>query len=64
MKVKDPHFILEKIRKYLDEDIKPSRYRSVVEIGSWKYMETSMDERIDEACAPDYDDSGWADFRL
>ena len=48
MKVKDPHFILEKIRKYLDEDIKPSRYRSVVEIGSWKYMETSMDERIDE----------------
>lgn len=64
MKVKDPHFILEKIRKYLDEDIRPSRYRRVVELESWKYLETSMDDRIDTAYAPDYDDSSWADFRL
>ena len=64
MKVKDPHFILEKIRKYLDEDIIPSRYRKVVDIENWKYFETSMDERVDDAYAVDYDDSGWADFRL
>lgn len=28
MKVNDPYFILEKIRKYLDEDIRPTRYRN------------------------------------
>lgn len=27
MKVKDPHFILEKIEKYIQEDIRPSRVR-------------------------------------
>lgn len=64
MKVKDPHFILEKIRKYLDEDIIPSRYREVMDIESWKYYETSMDDKINDAWAVDYDDSGWADFRL
>lgn len=25
MKVKDPHFVLEKIEKYIGEDIRPSR---------------------------------------
>lgn len=64
MKVKDPHFILEKIRKYLDEDIRPSRYRDVMEIENWKYYETSMEERIDDAYLPDYDDSAFQDFKL
>lgn len=64
MKVKDPNFILEKIRKYLDEDIKPSRYRNVMELENWKYFETSMDDRIDTAYTPDYDDGNWEDFRL
>lgn len=64
MKVKDPHFILEKIRKYLDEDIRPSRYRDVMEIENWKYCETSMEERIDDAYLPDYDDSAFQDFKL
>lgn len=64
MKVKDPHFVLEKIRKYINEDIVPTRYREYVEIENWKYMETSMDENINDAYPVDYDDSSWADFRL
>lgn len=64
MKVKDPNFILEKIQKYIDEDIRPSRVRTAVDIDSWKYFETSMDERIDDAYLPDYDDSGWQEFKL
>ena len=64
MKVQDPHFILEKIRKYLDEDIRPTRYREIVELEEWKYFETDMDDRVDDAYLPEYDDSGWADFRL
>lgn len=64
MKVKDPHFILEKLRKYLDEDIRPSRYRNAIELENWKYIETSMDERIEDAYLPEYEDSGWKDFRL
>ncbi|WP_044295753.1 alpha-mannosidase [Robinsoniella peoriensis] len=64
MKVKDPHFILEKIRKYIDEDIWPTRYRDVVELDEWKYIEHHMDNRINDACDINYDDSGWQDFRL
>lgn len=64
MKVKDPHFVLEKIEKYIDEDIRPSRIRKAVDLEQWKYFETSMDERIDDAWQVDYDDSGWKDFRL
>lgn len=64
MKVKDPHFVLEKIQKYIDEDIRPSRIRGAVDIEPWKYYETDMDDRIDDAWKPDYDDSGWQDFRL
>ena len=64
MKVKDPHFVLEKIEKYIDEDIRPSRIREAVDIENWKYFETSMDDRIDDAWKPGYDDSAWQDFRL
>ncbi len=64
MKVKDPHFIIEKIRKYIDEDIWPARYREVVELDEWKYIEHPMDDRIDDAFNMGYDDSGWQDFRL
>lgn len=64
MKVKDPHFVLEKIEKYIDEDIRPSRVREAVELENWKYLETSMEERVDDAWKTDYDDSGWQDFRL
>lgn len=64
MKVKDPHFILEKIEKYINEDIRPSRIRESVKLESWKYLETSMDDKIDDAGAADYDDSGWQEFKL
>ena len=64
MKAKDPHFILEKIEKYIAEDIRPSRVRKSVTINEWKYIETSMDDRIDDAWAVDYDDSDWANFKL
>lgn len=64
MKVKDPNFVLEKIEKYIDEDIRPSRVLAAVDLEDWKYFETSMDERIDDAYQVDYDDSGWQDFKL
>lgn len=64
MKVKDPNFVLEKIEKYIAEDIRPSRVRAAVDLEEWKYFETSMDERINDAYPVDYDDSGWQDFRL
>lgn len=64
VKVNDPYFILEKIRKYLDEDIRPTRYREAVNLETWKYFETSMEDRIEDAYTIDYNDSGWADFRL
>lgn len=64
MKVKDPHFILEKIEKYVTEDIRPSRVRESVSIENWKYMETDMENRVDDAYPVDYDDSQWQDFKL
>lgn len=64
MKVKDPHFILEKIEKYIQEDIRPSRVRAAVDLENWKYYETSMEEKMDTACAADFDDSAWQDFKL
>ena len=62
MKVKDPHFILEKIEKYIQEDIRPSRIRAAVDLENWKYYETSMEEKTDTACAADFDDSAWQDL--
>ena len=64
MKVKDPYFILEKIEKYLAEDIRPSRIKESICIENWKYKETDMDNRIDDAYPIDYDDSKWQDFKL
>lgn len=64
MKVKDPHFKLERIRKYIDEDIFGSRMREYIELLEWKYMETTMEDKINDAYAVDYDDSKWADFKL
>jgi len=64
MKVKDPYFVLEKIEKYIDEDIRPSRVLAAVDLEDWKYFETSMDERIDDAYQVDYDDSSWQDFKI
>lgn len=64
MKVTDPRFQLERIRKYIDEDIFPTRIRASVRMTDWKYTESSMEEKINDAWAPDYDDSSWADFRL
>lgn len=64
MKVKDPHFVLDKIRIYIDGDIKKSRCREEIELSVWKYFETSFEEKIDDAYAKDYDDSSWKEFRL
>lgn len=64
MKVKDPHFILEKIEKYISEDIRPSRVRNRVSIDHWKYMETSMEDKLNDAYPVSYDDSSWKDFQL
>lgn len=35
-----------------------------MDIESWKYFETSMDEKKDDAFTPGYDDGSWADFKL
>ena len=64
MKVQDPHFILEKIEKYVNEDVRPSRVRHSISIDEWKYIETSMEDSIDDAWAIDYDNSTWSDFKL
>lgn len=64
MKVKDPYFVLEKIAKYIEEDIRPTRIRKRIPIRTWRYLETSMEERVDDAYRTDYDDSGWKAFQL
>lgn len=64
MKVKDPHFILEKIAKYVEEDIRPTRVREALTLTNWKMLETSMEDRTDDAYTIEYDDSGWRDFAL
>lgn len=64
MKVKDPYFKLERVRKYIDEDIFPSRVRDFILIEDWKYTQASMEDKINDAYAPDYDDSSWSDFHL
>ena len=64
MKVRDPYFKLEKIRKYIDEDIVQTRIRDEILLNDWKYKETFMDDKINDAFTPDYDDSEWADFEL
>ena len=32
MKVKDPYFVLEKIEKYISEDIRPTRVRESIKL--------------------------------
>ena len=64
MKVKDPYFVLEKIEKYISEDIRPTRVRESIKLNHWKYMETGMDDRINDAYGMEYDDSSWQDFKL
>lgn len=64
MKVRDPYFKLEKIRKYIDEDIYSTRIRDSIKLEKWKYFETSMEDKIEDAYDPDYDDSNWSDFKL
>lgn len=64
MKVRDPHFRLERIRKYVNEDIFPARIREKMDVTSWKYVEHSMEEKLNDAGAGDYDDSSWQDFKL
>ncbi len=64
MKVKDPYFKLERIRKYCNEDIYATRVRDIIELTDWKYLETPMESKIDDAYRPDYDDSDWMDFKL
>ena len=53
MKVTDPRFQLERIRKYIDEDIFPTRIRASVRMTDWKYTESSMEKKINDAGAPD-----------
>lgn len=64
MKVKDPHFILERAEKYINEDIRKSRVRQSITLDNWKYNEKDMDERINDAFTNDYDDSSWSEFHL
>lgn len=64
MKVRDPHFRLERIRKYIDEDIFPARVVEKKEITNWKYTEHTMEEKLNDAGAIDYPDDSWADFEL
>lgn len=62
MKVSELFFMLEKILKYLDEDVFPVWRRYIVLLERWKYVETSIEERLDDTFAPDYDESAWANF--
>lgn len=64
MKVRDPRFQLERIRKYVDDEIFHARIREQIKIENWKYMETGMEDKINDAWPTDYDDSEWADFTL
>lgn len=64
MKVRDPHFQLERIRKYTDEDIYTSRVRESIKLDKWRYIETTMEDKINDAFDPDYSDSDWSDFNL
>ena len=64
MKVRDPYFRLERIRKYVDEDIFPTRIRESFPMLSWKYIESSMEEKLQDAYRVDYDDSDWQQFEI
>ena len=64
MKVRDPYFRLERIRKYIDEDIFPTRIRESVPMPCWKYKESSMEEKLQDAYQVDYDDSDWQQFEI
>jgi len=44
MKVPDKHFIIAKAKKYLAEDIGPSRYTESLPINGWQYIEYTADE--------------------
>ena len=64
MKVRDPYFKLEKIKKYIDEDIFKTRISASIQLVEWKYIETTMENKIKGAFDPNYDDSEWSDFKL
>lgn len=64
MKVRDPYFRLERIRKYIDEDIFPTRVRESIPMTCWKYTESSMEEKLQDAYQVDYDDSDWQRFEI
>ena len=64
MKVRDPYFKLEKIKKYIDEDIFKTRISASIQLVEWKYIETTMENKINGAFDPNYDDSEWSDFKL
>jgi len=64
MKVRDPYFKLEKIKKYIDEDIFKTRISASIQLVEWKYIETTMEDKINGAFDPNYDDSEWSDFKL
>jgi len=44
MKVADKHFIIERAKKYLADDISPSRYMQSHAIDGWHYIEYPADE--------------------
>ncbi|MCL2362136.1 MAG: alpha-mannosidase [Defluviitaleaceae bacterium] len=44
MKVHDKHFVVEKAKKYLTEDIGPSRYIENIPIDGWQYVGWSTEE--------------------
>lgn len=64
MKVKDPKFVLERVEKYVQEDIRPSRIRDRIELDCWKYIEAPLDEVASDCWKPDYDDSSWEEYHL
>lgn len=46
MKVSDPYFRWERIRKYVDEDIAPARIRRYFELRDWQYAEWAMEDPL------------------
>lgn len=64
MKVSDRLFTLEKIEKYLKEDIYPSRVCYSQEIACWRYLETTAADASNDTLVLPGSDEAFSDFEL
>lgn len=64
MKVKDKYFTIEKIEKYLKEDIFNTRILEKIKIDNWGYVENHFDEKMDYKEIVNLEDSNWKKYQL